>query len=71
MCFDQVNVELPFPSSVKPTEEIDLKFKEKLLRKYKVYSAHFYHNGCWWTRCSTQIWNEVEFPLNTIVSARS
>ncbi|KAG6848156.1 hypothetical protein C0991_000892, partial [Blastosporella zonata] len=56
----QVNVELPFPGSVAITHEIDLKFKEKLLYKHKAYSAHFYHNNRWWTRCSAQIWNELE-----------
>ncbi|KAG5353596.1 hypothetical protein C0989_005117 [Termitomyces sp. Mn162] len=59
LTLNMVNVELPFPRSVKPTQEIDHKFKEKLLRKHKAYSAHFYHNGCWWTRCSAQIWNEL------------
>ncbi|KAG6876499.1 hypothetical protein C0992_012766 [Termitomyces sp. T32_za158] len=60
LTLNMVNVELPFPRKVKPTGEIDSKFKEKLLRKYKMYSAHFYHNGCWWTRCSAQVWNELE-----------
>ncbi|KAG6885747.1 hypothetical protein C0993_010257 [Termitomyces sp. T159_Od127] len=60
LTLNMVNVELPFPQTVKPTQEIDSSFKEKLLIKYKVYSAHFYHNGRWWTRCSTQVWNELE-----------
>ncbi|KAF8886306.1 pyridoxal phosphate-dependent transferase [Infundibulicybe gibba] len=57
---NMVNVELPFPAEIQPTIEIDLMFKNKLLVSYKAYSAHFYHNGRWWTRCSAQIWNEVE-----------
>ncbi|KAG6844152.1 hypothetical protein H0H87_009395 [Tephrocybe sp. NHM501043] len=66
-----VNVELPLPGTIKYTPEIDLKFKEKLLYKYKAYAAHFYHNNRWWTRCSAQIWNELEDfeKLGKILSA--
>ncbi|KAG6917108.1 hypothetical protein DXG01_003928 [Tephrocybe rancida] len=60
LTLNMVNVELPFPGSIAPTPEIDIKFKEKMLYTYKAYSAHFYHNGRWWTRCSAQIWNELE-----------
>ncbi|KAG6847565.1 hypothetical protein H0H93_007362, partial [Arthromyces matolae] len=60
LTFNMVNVELPFPGSVKPTAEIDHQIKEKLLRKYKAFSAYFYHNGRWWTRASAQVWNELD-----------
>ncbi|KAF9465637.1 pyridoxal phosphate-dependent transferase [Collybia nuda] len=60
LTMNMVNVELPFPSSVLPTVEIDLKFKQKMLEEQKAYSAHFYHNGTWWTRCSAQVWTELE-----------
>jgi len=52
-----VNVELPF--DLKPTVEIDLAFKQKLIVEKKIYAAHFFHNGRWWTRASAQVWNEI------------
>lgn len=55
-----VNVVMPLSGDVKPTVELDLMFKNKLLVKHNVYAAHYYHNGMWWVRCSAQIWNEVE-----------
>ncbi|KAK0224427.1 pyridoxal phosphate-dependent transferase [Armillaria nabsnona] len=55
-----VNVVIPLSGDVKPSLELDLMFKNKLLVKYNVYAAHYYHNGMWWARCSAQIWNEVE-----------
>jgi hercynylcysteine S-oxide lyase len=57
--FWKVNVALPMPADVKFSKEIDGKFKEKMLTTYKAYSAHFYHNNAWWTRCSAQVWTEV------------
>ncbi|TFK67270.1 PLP-dependent transferase [Pluteus cervinus] len=57
---NMVNVELPFPRNIEPTYEIDGKFKQKLLFDRNMYSAHFYHNGRWWTRCSAQVWNQIE-----------
>ncbi|KAG5651325.1 hypothetical protein H0H81_009078 [Sphagnurus paluster] len=55
-----VPFQLPFPGNFLPTEEIEIKLKTKMLEEHKAYSAHFYHNGRWWTRCSAQVWNEVE-----------
>lgn len=55
----QVNVELPFPGEIQNSREIDTMFREKLLLQWNVYATHFHHNGKWWIRCSTQIWNEV------------
>ncbi|KAG6824642.1 hypothetical protein H0H92_006222 [Tricholoma furcatifolium] len=60
LTLNMVNVELPFPTNIKPTRELDLRLKEKLLREYKTYTPPFYHNGRWWTRCSAQIWNELQ-----------
>ncbi|KAF5379469.1 hypothetical protein D9615_006556 [Tricholomella constricta] len=60
LTLNMANVELPFPGHILPTEEIDLKFKTKLLETHKAYSAHFYHNNRWWTRCSAQVWSELE-----------
>ncbi|KAF8638760.1 hypothetical protein AX17_001976 [Amanita inopinata Kibby_2008] len=58
---NMVNVQLPLPStSVLPfSEELDEKMKEKMLREHNAYSAHFPHNGRWWTRCSAQAYNEL------------
>ncbi|KAF8886308.1 pyridoxal phosphate-dependent transferase [Infundibulicybe gibba] len=47
---NMVNVELPLPAEIQPTVEIDAMFENKLLLDHKAYSAHFYHNGRWWTR---------------------
>ncbi|CAK5270894.1 unnamed protein product [Mycena citricolor] len=59
-----VNVQIPLPSSIKPTNEINDLFYQKMLaptnRKTKVSAAVYYHNGAWWTRCSAQIWTEIE-----------
>ncbi|KAG6865150.1 hypothetical protein C0991_004833 [Blastosporella zonata] len=60
LTLNMVNVELPFPGSIQMTPEISLKFSEKLLYKYKASAAYYYHNNHWWTRCSAQIWNELE-----------
>ncbi|KAF8159185.1 pyridoxal phosphate-dependent transferase [Crassisporium funariophilum] len=57
---NMVNVELPIPGSIKWTAAIDASMKQKMLVERKAYSAHFYHNGAWWTRCSAQVWNNVE-----------
>ncbi|KAG7447413.1 PLP-dependent transferase [Guyanagaster necrorhizus] len=55
-----VNVVMPLPGHLKPTVELDLMFKQKLLVEHKAYATHCYHNGMWWARCSAQVWNEVE-----------
>lgn len=60
LTLNMVNVELPLPETLKPSAELDLKFKKKLLEEHNIYSAHFYHNSRWWTRVSTQIWVELE-----------
>lgn len=60
LTLNMVNVELPLPETLKPSAELDLNFKKKLLEEHNIYSAHFYHNSRWWTRVSTQIWVELE-----------
>ncbi|KAG6825309.1 hypothetical protein H0H92_004104 [Tricholoma furcatifolium] len=60
LTFNMVNVGLPLPGDVTPGPEITRKFYDKLLEKYKAFGAVYYHNGRWWTRCSAQIWNELE-----------
>ncbi|KAF8815672.1 PLP-dependent transferase [Phlegmacium glaucopus] len=56
---NMVNVELPIPGNTNKNLEIHAKFMNKMLRERKAYSAHFYHDGAWWTRCSAQVWNEL------------
>ncbi|KAJ3513808.1 hypothetical protein NLJ89_g2748 [Agrocybe chaxingu] len=59
---NMVNVELPLPpiTTIEEFTKIDIVLKQKLLIKYKAYSAHFFHNGKWWTRCSAQVFNTLE-----------
>ncbi|KAG2065749.1 PLP-dependent transferase [Suillus decipiens] len=54
-----VNVELPIPSDIKYSNEINDLLRNTLLIEWNVYAVHYYHNGKWWTRCSVQIWNEI------------
>ncbi|GLB41511.1 putative aminotransferase class-V [Lyophyllum shimeji] len=60
LTFNMTNVELPLPGTLKPTPELDLKIKKKLLEEHNIYAAYFYHNHRWWTRVSAQIWVELE-----------
>ncbi|KAJ4479393.1 pyridoxal phosphate-dependent transferase [Lentinula aciculospora] len=57
---NMVNVAVPFPPTMSSDFEIDMAFRRKLLIKKKIYPAFFYHNGKWWTRCSAQVWSQVE-----------
>ncbi|KAF9450691.1 PLP-dependent transferase [Macrolepiota fuliginosa MF-IS2] len=57
---NMVNVELPFPGSVPYSVKTNKLFMTKMLNERGAYSAHFYHNGRWWTRCSAQVYNELE-----------
>jgi hypothetical protein len=52
-------VELPLPGYIRPTPRVDALLKQKLLLEHKIYAAHYYHGGRWWTRASAQVWNEV------------
>jgi hercynylcysteine S-oxide lyase len=57
---NMVNVELPLHNI--PADKIDYvqdTLRDKLLIDFKVYAAHFYHNGRFWTRLSAQVYNEV------------
>ncbi|KAI0749409.1 PLP-dependent transferase [Daedaleopsis nitida] len=61
------SVQLPLPvethrGEVYTTEQlwaIDAYLKDKLLFQWNTYAAHFFHNGAFWCRCSTQVFNEV------------
>ena len=39
--------------------KIDAFLRDSLLGEWNTYAAHFFHNGAWWCRCSTQVFNEV------------
>lgn len=57
---NMVNVELPLYDV--PGDKIVLVqgiLRDRLLLDFKMYSAHFYHNGKFWARLSAQIYNEV------------
>ncbi|PPQ88741.1 hypothetical protein CVT25_008548 [Psilocybe cyanescens] len=62
LTLNMVNVELPLPGDVTlPVgEKMHASLQHKMLVEQKAYSAHFYHNGGWWTRSSAQVWNELE-----------
>ncbi|KAG2012232.1 hypothetical protein CC2G_012266 [Coprinopsis cinerea AmutBmut pab1-1] len=54
-----VNVELPIPPETKVTRPMAKYIESRLLEKEKAYSAWYFHNGKWWTRCSAQVWNDL------------
>ncbi|THU90144.1 PLP-dependent transferase [Dendrothele bispora CBS 962.96] len=67
--FNMVNVALPLPSSKKgPDTGIDIEllkkidglYKQKMILERNMFSPAYWHNGKWWTRCSAQVWVEVE-----------
>ncbi|KAJ7446112.1 PLP-dependent transferase [Mycena latifolia] len=65
---NMVNVQIPLPAGVQPSEAINALFNQKMLaptnRKTKVSAGVFFHNGAWWARCSAQIWTELaDFEL--------
>ena len=41
--------------------------RDAILAK-NAYSAPYFHNKCWWTRCSAQVWNEVRTKKVNILS---
>ncbi|THU76340.1 PLP-dependent transferase [Dendrothele bispora CBS 962.96] len=66
---NMVNVALPFPSSkqgldpsidIELIKKIDGLYKQKLLLEQNMFSPAYWHNGKLWTRCSAQVWVEVE-----------
>ena len=54
----QVNVALPLPNDFDETYTVHAFMRKEMLDR-KAFSAHFKHNGQWWTRCSAQVFNEV------------
>ncbi|KAF9223652.1 PLP-dependent transferase [Gyrodon lividus] len=59
LTLSMVNVELPIPGEIEYSDEIHNILQRTLLLEWNTYAAHYRHNGKWWTRCSTQIWNEI------------
>ena len=62
---NMTNVELPLHGV--PTDKIEFAnnvLRDRLLLEHKIYAAHFYHNGKFWTRLSAQIYNEVSIHLS-------
>ncbi|KAH6876677.1 lolT-1 [Coprinopsis sp. MPI-PUGE-AT-0042] len=61
---NMTNVQLPFPGDVPWTWDLDRMFKQKLLVERRIFSAFYHHNNKWWTRASTQVFNELrDFEL--------
>ncbi|KAH9479109.1 Hercynylcysteine sulfoxide lyase [Psilocybe cubensis] len=62
LTLNMVNVELPLPGDVSEAvgTKMHASLQHKMLLEQNAYSAHFYHNGRWWTRCSAQVWNELD-----------
>ncbi|KAJ6493173.1 PLP-dependent transferase [Mycena sanguinolenta] len=65
---NMVNVQIPLPPDVRPSEEVNNLFDQKMLAptncKIKVSAKIFHHNDAWWARCSAQIWTELsDFEL--------
>ncbi|KIP03861.1 hypothetical protein PHLGIDRAFT_129896 [Phlebiopsis gigantea 11061_1 CR5-6] len=57
---NMTNVELPLRDV--PADKIEFAnnvLRDRLLLEHKIYAAHFYHNGRFWTRPSAQIYNEL------------
>ncbi|PIL35672.1 hypothetical protein GSI_02402 [Ganoderma sinense ZZ0214-1] len=67
LVLNTVDVQLSLPVERAPGEiysralnrRIHPAFQEKVLR-FNVYAAHYFHAGAWWTRCSAQVFNELE-----------
>ncbi|KAF5359617.1 hypothetical protein D9756_003265 [Leucocoprinus leucothites] len=57
---NMVNIELPFLANIPGSSKVDSLLMKKMLYERNAYSAHFYHNGRWWTRCSAQVYNEIQ-----------
>ncbi|THU90146.1 hypothetical protein K435DRAFT_864551 [Dendrothele bispora CBS 962.96] len=69
--FNMVNIALPLrvPSSkqgldtgidIELLKKIDGLYKKKTILERNMFSPAYWHNGKWWTRCSAQVWVEVE-----------
>ncbi|KAH6880982.1 pyridoxal phosphate-dependent transferase [Coprinopsis sp. MPI-PUGE-AT-0042] len=56
---NMVNVELPIPADTKVPHDGGAIVNKLMLEKYNAYSAIYFHNGKWWTRCSAQVFNDI------------
>jgi len=67
LTLNMVNVLLPLPVESVEGEvyskdvlrTINTQLREELLLKWNTYTAHYFHAGGWWCRCSAQVWNEI------------
>ncbi|KAF5316760.1 hypothetical protein D9619_006842 [Psilocybe cf. subviscida] len=55
---NMVNVALPLPNGFEETYPVHAFMRKEMLDR-KAFSAHFKHNGQWWTRCSAQVFTEL------------
>ncbi|KAI0065100.1 PLP-dependent transferase [Artomyces pyxidatus] len=56
---NMVNVGLPLSTRIPEGPATKAFFSQKLITGWNAYAATYIHNGKWWVRCSTQIWNEM------------
>ncbi|THH15703.1 hypothetical protein EW146_g4814 [Bondarzewia mesenterica] len=59
MTLNMVNVGLPLSPNVPYNGAVNAYLQEKLLTGWNTYAAHYKHNGKWYLRASTQIFNEL------------
>ncbi|KAJ2914320.1 hypothetical protein MD484_g6096, partial [Candolleomyces efflorescens] len=60
LTLNMVNVEIPFPSTLKKSLKLYDTLNSKLIEEHHTYSAWFFYNGKWWTRVSAQIFNDLD-----------
>ncbi|KAH6912178.1 pyridoxal phosphate-dependent transferase [Coprinopsis sp. MPI-PUGE-AT-0042] len=54
-----VNVELPIPGDITYPPNVGEIINKRMLQDYKAFSAWYFHNGKWWTRCSAHVFNDI------------
>ncbi|KAL0945444.1 hypothetical protein HGRIS_000934 [Hohenbuehelia grisea] len=59
LTLNMVDVELPLSTEIQPSWELVAVLQQKLIQEHKIYAGHHFHNGKWWTRCSTQVYNDL------------
>lgn len=56
---NMTNVELPLAPSISSNNGTTLEIVRNLLEGWRVSATIFQHNGKWWVRVCTQVWNEI------------
>ncbi|KAK7456459.1 hypothetical protein VKT23_010708 [Stygiomarasmius scandens] len=62
--YNMVNIALPIQcpldAGVDLLRQIDALYRKKMIMERNMFSPAYWHNGKWWTRCSGQVWTEVD-----------